>query len=163
MLIQDLTQLRLELHQIPSQLGHPSWRKIGLRKSFLPPSPAILPVLKDYIIDIPIKVTNVPSRYQGMELSNGAIIISQNDYYVKNLPRTFSKDFLKKGIEFYWIDPVAEGDQIVSGIRCSLLDILDNRATTWELILRQLNDNNEPFNPTASPPIVITSDDQTPS
>lgn len=142
-LISDLTQLKADLHSIPTDLGLPQYRQIVIRKVLLPDG-EIIPQFKDFLLSQKVHVVNIPTRFVGLELTRNSIVISEDDLFCKNLPRLYSKTFLEQDIEFYVVDPVFnESGQVIDGIRCQLLDVRDNRTLSWQLMLRKDPDNSQ--------------------
>lgn len=138
-LIDDLISIKADLHSIPVDLGLPQYRTIAVRKSQLNDG-EITPIFKDFVLEPPVHIANVPTRYVGMELTRNTVVIAQDDFFVKNLPRLYAKEFLELDIEFYTIDPVIQSGAIVGGIKCQLLDVLDSKALSWQLVLRKMSD-----------------------
>lgn len=129
-----------KVENLERKLGVPTRRDLAIRKSHLPEG-EFIPQLKDFFLDTVTDVKSVPSKFMNYQLSEGTLIVGADDLYVE-LPRIYSAEFLTQGIEFYILDPKKnEAGQLIGGITCKFLTLVDDDPVYFGLILRKTFDN----------------------
>jgi hypothetical protein len=154
-LIDNMVALNARLTAIPVRLGLKQHRDLLIRHSRL--HHGLLADFCDTVLEPKPYIESVPQSMVGMELdgsqgqqSSLGIRISKDDFLASNIPRSYSLEFLREGVEFFVIDPpLDDSDRPIydgkgnpsGGIFCKCVHVDDRDLLTWTLILRKFRDH----------------------
>ncbi|MBE9178677.1 hypothetical protein IQ268_08905 [Oculatella sp. LEGE 06141] len=155
-LIDRMTALNARLTSIPVRLGVPQHKTLLIRHVELDDD-LLATSHTDALIEPKPYITQVPAKLVGLEIgssgafqSSSGITISQEDYQVTGIPRSYSLQFLQENVDVYVIDPPMDALGAIaydskgnpaSGDFCKLLTVMDKELLTWTLILRKVRDH----------------------
>lgn len=154
-LIDRMIGLKARLQGIPERMGVPQYRSLLIRHTILDDD--LLPSHTDTLIQPKPWIQSVPTRLVGFEIagaSGGSISINADDYQVKEVPRSYAKDFFEKDVSLVVIDPALAIDpttgaaevlynsqgEPAGGIYCKILTVRDDELLSWSLLLREYSD-----------------------
>jgi hypothetical protein len=153
-LVDRMVVLNARLTSIPIRLGVKQHRNLLVRHACL--YNGLLADFTDTLLAPKPYIETVPERMIGLSLSGGGafnsglgVTIAQDDFLASNIPRSYSLEFLREGVQFFVIDPVLDEMGAASldlkgnpeGITCKCVHIDDKDLLTWTLILRKVRDH----------------------
>jgi hypothetical protein len=137
---------------IEYRMGDPHRRQLLIRRET--PATNFAPIITDFLISPPPKVTTPSTRLIGLTIGNeqSSITISANDFLV-TVSRSIQREIFVRSDTarvMAWLDPplnsagaVVYADQLktlASGIECRIIHVDDRDCCDWKLLLRRVAD-----------------------